>query len=197
MAPTDRARVPPGQTSTRSFPVLHTGEVPRFDATTWDLRVGGLVERALRFTWDEFRALPRVLREADFHAASGWSRLRNRWEGVLLRDVLGRAGVRREAKFVRFADGDSYDTSVPIESALDDDVLLADTHDGRPLDPTHGGPLRVVVPKRYSFKSCKWVRAVECLATDRAGFWESRGVHPNADPWREERRAASAAAAPR
>jgi DMSO/TMAO reductase YedYZ molybdopterin-dependent catalytic subunit len=179
-------RLPPGQIATRSFPVLHVGEAPPFDPKVWDLRIQGLVERPLRFTWEEFRALPRAVRKSDLHCVAGWSRLDNHWEGIVLRDLLGRAGPRHEARFVRFTDGRLYDTTIPLDLG-DEDVILADMHDGRPLSSEHGGPLRAVVPGRYAWKSCKWLRTVELVAADKLGFWEVRGFRSGADPWKEER----------
>lgn len=178
-----RPRVPKGLTATRSFPVTHVGEIPVFDMNTWDLVVSGAVERAIRLSWTEFRELPRVVRECDFHCVMGFSRLDNRFEGVLLRDVLARAGIKPGARFVKFTDGALYDTSIPIEWALAEGCLLADTHDGRALAPEHGAPVRLVVPERFAWKSCKWVRSIELLEKDKPGFWEARGYSNDADPW--------------
>ena len=167
--------------------MLHIGAVPELDPEGWRLRVHGEVERELELTWPEVRALPQSRVEADMHCVTGWSKLRNRWDGVLVSDLCGRADVRSGARFVRFTDGAQFDTSVPLEVALRPDVLLAYAHEGEPLAPEHGGPLRAVVPSLYAWKSCKWVREVELLAAERLGFWEVRGYHNDADPWREER----------
>lgn len=184
---TDRPRVPPGLTPTRSFPVVHIDEIPVVDLKSWDLVVSGAVARPLRFTWKEFRELPRVARESDFHCITGFSRLDNRFEGVPLRDVLARAEISAGARFVKFNDGGNYDTTIPLEDALDDGCLLADMHDGRPLTPEHGAPVRVIVPRKFAWKSCKWVRSIELLEKDKAGFWESRGYPSEADPWAPRR----------
>jgi DMSO/TMAO reductase YedYZ molybdopterin-dependent catalytic subunit len=183
MLPNSPARVPPGLRATRSFPVVHVDEIPVFDPKTWDLRVGGLVERPLRLTWEAFQALPRVVRTGDFHCSAGFSRLDNRWEGVLLRDLLGRAGPRPSARFVRFGDDRLYDTTIPIEKALEDQTLLADTHDGRLLTPEHGAPLRAVVGGLFGWKSVKWVRTIELLESDKPGFWEKRGHPAHGNPF--------------
>jgi DMSO/TMAO reductase YedYZ molybdopterin-dependent catalytic subunit len=167
--------------------VLHVGEVPRFDPATWTLRVHGEVERPLVLGWEAFLALPQVDVQADFHCVTAWSVLDNRWTGVALAELALRVGVKPRARFARFADGGVYDTTVPLAVALDDDVLLAHARNGEPLAPEHGGPLRAIVPKRYAWKSCKWIREVEFLASERLGFWEVRGYHNGADPWREER----------
>lgn len=176
-------RVPKGLTPTRSFPVVHVDEIPVIDWKTWDLLICGAVEQTLRLTFTEFRALPRAAREIDIHCMLGFSRLGNRFEGVLLGDLLGRARPKPAARFVKFTDGRQYDTTIPIEAALADDCILADTHDGAPLPPEHGAPVRVVVPRRFAWKSCKWVRVIEVLEKDKLGFWESRGYSNEADPW--------------
>jgi DMSO/TMAO reductase YedYZ molybdopterin-dependent catalytic subunit len=181
-----RSRVPPGQGVTRGWPVLHVGDVPVFDPELWRLQVCGEVERTLELTWAEFTALPESTLQADFHCVTGWSKLENAWQGVRLAELAQRAGVRPAARFVRFADGRAYDTTVPLAIALEEG-LLARCHDGRALAPAHGGPLRAVVPRLYAWKSCKWLRAIEFLARERLGFWERRGYHNDADPWREER----------
>ena len=183
MIPNPHERVPPGLRATRSFPVIHVDEVPVFDPKTWDLRVGGLVERPLRLTWEDFQSLPRVVRTTDFHCVVGFSRLDNRWEGILLRDLLGRVGARASARFVRFGDDRLYDTTIPIELALEDHTLLADTHDGRLLSPGHGAPVRAIVGGLLAWKSVKWLRTIELLETDKVGFWEKRGLPAHGNPF--------------
>jgi DMSO/TMAO reductase YedYZ molybdopterin-dependent catalytic subunit len=181
-----RERVPPGQGVTRGFPVLHVGRVPEQDRVAWRVALGGAVERPLTVPLAELSGWPRVERRADFHCVTGWSRLDNRWEGVALAEVARRVRPRPEARFVRFADPQGFDTTVPLDLALAEG-LLADRHDGAPLAPEHGAPLRAVIPSLYGWKSCKWVCAVEFLARERLGFWERRGYHNEADPWREQR----------
>lgn len=183
---TERERVPPGQGVTRGFPVLHVGRVPGFDRDAWRLTVAGAVTRPLRLTWEAFGALPRMRVRADFHCVTGWSRLDNDWEGVALRDLADRAGLSPGVRFVRFADPQGFDTTVPLDLALREG-LLADRLDGAALAPEHGAPLRAVVPSLYGWKSCKWVQAVEFLEREQLGFWEVRGYHNDADPWREQR----------
>uniref|UniRef100_A0A832MKP8 Sulfite oxidase-like oxidoreductase n=1 Tax=Eiseniibacteriota bacterium TaxID=2212470 RepID=A0A832MKP8_UNCEI len=186
-SPRQEPRLPPGQVLTDKWPVLHYGSVPRVDLATWDFRVQGLVERTARWTWDEFQALPRVRVRSDIHCVTRWSRYDNLWSGVPVRVVLNAAGARPEARFAVVHAEQGFTTNLPLSELLQDDVLLADTHDGEPLTPDHGWPLRLVVPRRYFWKSAKWVRAIELLAEDRPGFWEQNGYHNDADPWREER----------
>ncbi len=187
VSPRHEPRLPPGQILTEKWPVLHYGNVPRVDLTQWDFRLDGLVEQPIRWSWDEFRAQPRVQVQSDIHCVTRWSRYDNRWEGVAMRDVLRRAGLRPEARFAIIHAEQGFTTNLPIAELDQDDVLLADMHDGSPLTPDHGWPLRLVVPHRYFWKSAKWIRWIELVDRDRPGFWEQSGYHNEADPWREER----------
>jgi DMSO/TMAO reductase YedYZ molybdopterin-dependent catalytic subunit len=180
-------RVPPGQFLTDKFPVLTYGATPRFNPDKWDFRVMGLVEEPLRLSYNEFRALPRIKQVSDFHCVTTWSRLDNEWEGISVKELMERVRLKPEAKFVIVHCDGGYTTNLPLSEFLDDGVMLADRHDGRDLDPEHGFPLRLIVPKLYGWKSAKWVRAIEFSAEDRRGFWEVRGYHNHADPWTEER----------
>jgi DMSO/TMAO reductase YedYZ molybdopterin-dependent catalytic subunit len=181
-----RARVPPGQGVTKGWPLLHVGEVPATPKERWTLALRGEVERPCELAWGALLALPQTKVRRDFHCVTGWSTLDNDWEGVTLVTLAEHAGLRSEAAFVRFADPQGYDTTVPLALALAEG-LLAHRHAGAELAPEHGGPLRAVVPSLYAWKSCKWVVEVEFLARERLGFWEVRGYHNGADPWREER----------
>lgn len=180
-------RIPPGQYLTEKFPVLHYGSVPRVDLATWDLRVDGEVDRPLRLDWEQFRALPRASVTADIHCVTRWSKLDTHWEGVGIRTILDLAGVRPAASHVVAHAEQGYTANLPLEVLDDEDVLLADTYEGAPLEPEHGHPLRLIVPKRYFWKGPKWLRRLEFLSHDRPGFWERYGYHNEADPWREER----------
>jgi DMSO/TMAO reductase YedYZ molybdopterin-dependent catalytic subunit len=181
-----RERVPPGQGVTKGWPLLHVGEVPATPRERWTLRVHGEVERPVVLAWSELLALEQTRTTADFHCVTGWSTFDNAWEGVALATLARHAGLFARARFVRFADPQGYDTTVPLELALREG-LLAHRHGGADLAPEHGGPLRAVVPSLYAWKSCKWVCELEFLAAERLGFWEVRGYHNGADPWREER----------
>jgi DMSO/TMAO reductase YedYZ molybdopterin-dependent catalytic subunit len=180
-------RLPPGQYQTEKFPVLHYGTVPQIDLAHWDLRVWGEVEHPVRLTWEAFRTLPRRHLRADIHCVTRWSKLDTLWEGVPVREVLALARPTSRAAFVLAHAEQGYTANLPLPLLLEDDALLADTYDGRPLEPEHGWPLRLVVPRRYFWKSAKWLRGLEVLAEDRPGFWERYGYHNDADPWREER----------
>lgn len=177
-------RIPAGQSRTRKWPVLHYGYVPDIDLARWRFEVKGLVNAPLRFTWEEFQALPRVKVFSDFHCVTRWSRLGNIWEGVSVRELLQRAGVKPEAKYVIAEGYDSgWTTNLPLADFDVEDALLADTHDGLPIDADHGGPLRLVVPRLYAWKSAKWIRGIELIERDRAGYWEQAGYHMHGDPW--------------
>ena len=190
MTPSDHAaaaRVPPGQTLTNKWPVLTYGLTPRVDRRRWTFRCFGLVEREMTWTLDELSALPRVTITSDIHCVTRWSKLDNVWEGVHIREILKRVTPRPEARYVmQHADPD-YTTNIGLADLVDDDVLLALKHNGRDLEPDHGGPVRLVVPKLYFWKSAKWLRAFEFLDVNPPGFWEQNGYHMHADPWREER----------
>ncbi|HEY2526058.1 MAG TPA: sulfite oxidase-like oxidoreductase [Candidatus Binataceae bacterium] len=181
------ARVPPGQHLVEDFPVLSYGPTPRFNAQKWDFRVFGMVEEQLRFSYEEFRALPLARLRADFHCVTTWSRLDNLWEGVPVSGLMARVRLKPEARHVIVHCDGGYTTNLPLEEFVGEDVMLAWRHDGRDLDPDHGWPLRLVVPRLYGWKSAKWVRAIEFAFEDRRGFWEVRGYHNHADPWTQER----------
>ena len=183
----DPARVPPGQYLTDGFPVLTVGPDPDYDLSTWDFQVYGEVEDELQLSWDELLALPQKDVVTDIHCVTRWSKLDTAWRGVAVSDLLARARVKPEGKFVMAYSDGGYTTNLPLGAVLDDDVLLAHTFDGKPLEHEHGGPLRLLVPKRYFWKSAKFVRKLEVMSEDRMGFWELNGYHNDADPWKEQR----------
>ena len=183
----DPARVPPGQYLTERFPVLKVGPNPKYDLADWDLTVFGDVEREVRLTWEELLALPQRDVVTDIHCVTRWSKLDTGWRGVPVSAVLEMAGVKPSGTHVMAYSDGGYTTNMPLEVARDDDVLFAHTYDGKPLEPDHGAPLRLLVPKRYFWKSAKFLRKLEVMSEDRMGFWELNGYHNDADPWREER----------
>jgi DMSO/TMAO reductase YedYZ molybdopterin-dependent catalytic subunit len=187
LAPEVAERVPPGQFVTDKWPVLHYGPVPRFDPKKWDFRVFGNVEDQLRLTWDEFEKLPRETRTADMHCVTTWSKLDQVWEGVPFRFLVERARPRPDTGFVIAHCEYGFTANVPLDAVLDDRVMLATGANGKPLEPEHGYPLRLVVPKLYAWKSAKWLRGIEFSVVDRPGFWERNGYHNRGDPWLEER----------
>lgn len=186
-SPRQEPRLPPGQILTGKWPVLHHGQIPKVDLAAWDFRISGLVESPMRWTWDAYQELPRAQVRSDIHCVTRWSRYDNLWEGVSIREMFRSVTPGPEAKFVVIHADGGYTTNLPLSELLQDDVLLADRHDGRPLTPEHGWPVRLVVPRRYFWKSAKWVRGIELVERDRPGFWEVNGYHNEADPWKEER----------
>ncbi len=185
-------RLPPGQAASIKWPILHEGQPPRFDPATWDFKAGGLVENPLALSWAEMTALPRVEVMTDFHCVTKWSTFDNRWEGVAVREILARARPRPEARYA-MAVGHmnekryGYSTNMPLADLDRDDVLLAMRRNGEDIDAEHGGPMRLVVPHLYAWKSCKWIRGLIFMEEDKPGYWENLGYHMRGDPFAEER----------
>lgn len=180
-------KAPPGQFVTDKWPVMTFGGTPSIDLDTWRFDIFGLVDEEVSLSWEEFTSLPPITVDSEFHCVTQWSRLENTWEGVAFSEVLNLVQARPEAAYVMAHCYGGYTTNLALDALTDDDVLFAYKHDGAPLDAHHGGPLRLVVPKRYGWKSAKWVNGIELMARDKPGFWEQRGYHMEADPWREER----------
>lgn len=182
-----QGRLPPGQSLTLGWPVLHYGSVPRFDPATWDFRIFGQIERPVRLTWEEFLRLPMREVIADMHCVTRWSRFDVRWEGVPFSELVKLVRVKPEARFVMVHAEAGFTTNVPLEDLLRPTTLFVLRHDGEPLPSEHGHPVRLVVPHLYAWKSAKWVRGIEFRATDAPGFWEENGYHMYGDPLREQR----------
>ncbi len=180
-------RVPAGQTEVKNFPILDLGILPEVNKTNWQLRVYGLVENELNLDWDAFQALPQATDVSDFHCVTRWTRLDMDWVGVKAQQLLMLAAPLPTAKYVTLHGYDGYTTNLPLEALLDDDVMVAHSVLGYPLTTAHGGPVRMIVPKRYAWKGAKWLKAIELHEHDRRGFWEVRGYHNEADPFKEER----------
>ena len=191
-------RLPPGQSLTNKFPVLHYGPVPGFNPSTWDFRVWGEVEEERRWNWQEFQALPRARLKMDIHCVTRWSKFDTEWEGVSLRALVDQGLIqpRPTARFLLQHCEVGFTVNLPLEVALAETFLLATHYDGQPLTPEHGYPLRGVVghiPGKddlkavYFWKGGKWLRGLEFMANDRLGFWEQAGYHNEADIWKEQR----------
>lgn len=180
-------RVPAGQKQVSNFPVLDMGIKPWIGTSEWRLRVFGLVENELDLDWAAYKALRQITDISDFHCVTRWSQLDMDWQGVMARDVLALAMPLSNAKFVTLHGYDGYTTNLPLEALLDDDVLIAHSVLGQTLTKDHGGPVRMVVPKRYAWKGAKWLKAIELHEHDKRGFWEVRGYHNEADPFLEQR----------
>src|SRR5262245_56703216 len=181
-------RLPPNQVRTLKWPVLDASGPPEIDLSKWEFEVSGLVATPMKWTWKEFQSLPRVKVKSDFHCVTRWSRLDNEWEGVSAREIIQRVGVSEMTNYVLLhAYHQGWTTNMHLADFSAEAVLFSHTHDGHPLSLDHGGPLRLVVPRLYAWKSAKWVRGVEFLEHDQAGYWEELGYHMRGDPWTEER----------
>jgi DMSO/TMAO reductase YedYZ molybdopterin-dependent catalytic subunit len=182
-----KPKYPPGQYTTEKFPVLTYGVTPKISLSEWRLKIWGLVDENIAFTWEQFMKLPQTKLQADFHCVTTWSRYGDVWEGVLYKDLHTALKVREEARFVMQHAYGGYTTNLPLKWMLEEDVLFAHTFNGKPLEAEHGGPMRVFTPRRYAWKGAKWVSGLEFLKADRRGFWEQNGYSNTADPWNEER----------
>jgi DMSO/TMAO reductase YedYZ molybdopterin-dependent catalytic subunit len=180
-------RLPPGQSLTIKWPVLHLGGVPRFDPARWDFRVFGLAANPVKLSWEEFNRLPPMEVLADMHCVTRWSRFDNHWQGVAATEVMKLAKPLHAAKFVLIHAEQGYSANLPLEDLVRPTTLFALRHDGESLTGDHGFPVRLVVPHLYAWKSVKWVRGVELLEEEVPGFWEQNGYHIYGDPFREER----------
>jgi DMSO/TMAO reductase YedYZ molybdopterin-dependent catalytic subunit len=181
------SRLPPGQKEVKNWPVLDLGAQPDVKPDRWRLRVTGLVENPAVWTLPEFHALPQDEFLSDIHCVTSWSRYDNHWQGVSATSLLDIVRPTPDARHVIFHAYDGYTTNVTLEVFAAPDVLLAHSWERAPLTREHGGPVRVVIPQWYFWKSAKWVTRIEFSAQDRPGFWEVRGYHNEGDPWKEER----------
>jgi len=194
----EAGRLPPGQSLTEKFPVLHYGPIPSFNPATWDFRVWGEVEEPRTWSWDAFCALPRVRVTMDLHCVTRWSKFDTEWEGVSVRDLIaaGHLRLKPSARFVILHAEYGFTANLPLEIVLQDNFLLATHYAGKPLTPEHGYPLRAIIgvlPDRpdlkttYFWKGAKWLRGLEFSPVDQPGFWERAGYHNEADIWKEQR----------
>ena len=184
---TDNDRIPPGQYLERGFPVLSYGPTPKVDTAAWSLTIDGLVENEITLTWDEFLALPPTEKKTDIHCVTRWSKLDTVWQGVLLDELLARAGVKPEATHIVASCYGGYTTNLPLADITNGKAMIAHAFDSKPLPAEHGGPARLFVPHLYFWKSAKWVNRITLLDHDEPGFWEVNGYHNHGDPWTEER----------
>jgi DMSO/TMAO reductase YedYZ molybdopterin-dependent catalytic subunit len=186
--PADTARrLPPGQHLTDDFPVLSFGPTPEIATADWSFTVQVGAKPLVRWTWDEFQALPQTTWHGDIHCVTTWSKFDTTWRGVTIDDLLVAANAGAPTPFVLARSFDSYDTNVPLADLVNGQAMIATEFDGAPLAPEHGGPARLLVPHLYFWKSAKWVRGLTFTTRDEAGFWELRGYHMRGDPWREQR----------
>lgn len=180
-------RIPPGQVITQKFPVYDIGPRPVFNREKWRFTISGEVKEKKTITWDEFMILPKVEVIADFHCVTKWSKQNMLWEGVSTRTIYDLVEPNPDANYLMIHCMEGYTTNVPVEDFLKEDSLFAYNLNGRPLEPEHGFPLRLVIPQLYAWKSAKYVSGIEFMIEDEPGFWELRGYHMYGDPWREQR----------
>ncbi len=180
-------RLPPGQHLVTNWPVLDLGQQPLITASEWTLQIVGGVENPVKLDWDAFHRLPQSRKLSDIHCVTTWSRYDNRWQGVSTHDLLDLVMPRPDVNFVMLTSYDGYTTNLPLADFASEDGILATAWEGQPLTRDHGGPMRLVIPHLYFWKSAKWLRRIEFLIGDQAGFWEKNGYHMLGDPWREQR----------
>lgn len=181
-------RLPDGQHRTRKWPVLHAGAVPKIQPGEWQLTIDGLVDRPMTYSLTAFHQLPRRKVYSDFHCVTAWSRLGNLWEGVCVAQLLGELGVQQASRFAIIeAYDENWTTNLPLAELLHKDVLLADHHDGDPINNDHGGPVRLIVPRLFAWKSAKWIKRITLSSDNIPGYWEQLGYHNVGDPWQNQR----------
>jgi DMSO/TMAO reductase YedYZ molybdopterin-dependent catalytic subunit len=180
-------RLPPGQYLTERFPVLHVGDVPTYAPGDWNLTIFGLVDRTVTITLDDLKAMPSISPTFDIHCVTKWSKFDTTWTGVRVSDLLEQAGVQKKAKYVMEHAEFGYTTNIPLADITSDQAILAYAFEGADIEPVHGGPVRIVVPHLYFWKSAKWVRGLELRETDAPGFWERNGYSMYGDPFKEQR----------
>jgi DMSO/TMAO reductase YedYZ molybdopterin-dependent catalytic subunit len=180
-------RLPPGQHRTEDFPVLSLGPTPHVDLATWRFSINDGPRPLANWSWAELEALPRTRWQGDIHCVTTWSKFDTAWEGVSIDDLFAAAGITPPTPYLLAQSHDDYDTNVPVADLVGGRAMIATHYAGKPLEPEHGGPARLLVPHLYFWKSAKWVKALRFTARDEAGFWELRGYHMRGDPWREQR----------
>ncbi|NJM27478.1 MAG: sulfite oxidase-like oxidoreductase [Pseudanabaena sp. RU_4_16] len=182
----DKARIPPGQHLTNGFPVLTYGPTPAIDINTWQFRVWGLTKE-LTFTWADFMSMPQHEFTADFHCVTRWSKLDVQWKGIKVTDFMKQVELDPKALHVMQHCYGGYTTNLALDEFLREENFFAHTFAGEPLPADHGGPMRLVVPHLYAWKSAKWINGLEFSEREDLGFWERNGYHTRGEPWAEER----------
>jgi DMSO/TMAO reductase YedYZ molybdopterin-dependent catalytic subunit len=180
-------KLPPGQHEVKNWPVLDLGVHPEIPRDLWGLSIHGKVEKPMAYDWTSFMALPQVEDVSDFHCVTSWSRMDNKWGGVRFRDAIAPAGPKPEATHVYVKSYDGYTVNLPLSECMDDDVLLVHTWEGLPLMKEHGGPVRMITPRKWAWKGAKWIKEIHLLPKDMLGFWELRGYSNTAEPWFDDR----------
>ncbi|MFJ2529051.1 sulfite oxidase-like oxidoreductase [Pseudomonas helmanticensis] len=180
-------RLPPGQVLTERFPILHEGEIPKYDLANWSLRLSGTLAQPIELRYADLQALPQRKLRCDIHCVTRWSKFDTEWSGVHLQDLLQVLDIQPTSAFVMAHADPDYQTNLRLDDLLHPDSLLATHYAGQPLSAQHGWPLRLVVAGRYFWKSAKWLRGLEFVDQEQPGFWEQNGFHLHADPFAEQR----------
>jgi len=183
----EESRLPPGQHLVRNWPILDLGQTPNVAREVWRLDITGVVEFPTSWTWHDLISAPQTHKVSDIHCVTSWSRYDNNWDGVTTHDLMEAVQPKPEATHVLLTSNDGYTTNLSLEDFSSPEALLVHSWEGQPLPLDHGGPVRLVVPHLYFWKSAKWLRRIEFATADHPGFWEVRGYHNHGDPWREER----------
>lgn len=182
-----KTRLPPGQHLAKKMAVYSIEQVPKFDGKHWALEITGEIENPMVISWEKFNTMEKTHLIVDFHCVTTWSLYNTVWEGVLFKRIAELVEPKPSAKYVLIKARSQYSTNLPLKDAIANDVILATKFNGQPIERKHGAPLRLVVPQKYAYKSCKWVAGIEFLEEEHLGYWELRGYSNSADPWKEER----------
>jgi DMSO/TMAO reductase YedYZ molybdopterin-dependent catalytic subunit len=180
-------RLPPGQSLTEGFPVLSAGPTPHIRPETWSFFLKDGIRPLMKWTWDEFNALPKTKVVRDIHCVTTWSKFDTGWEGVMIDDILAAAGIEPPTPYTLAHSFDGYTTNVPVADLTRGKAMVALLYEGKPIPPDHGGPARLLVPHLYFWKSAKWISGLQFTKKDEPGFWELRGYHIYGDPFKEQR----------
>ena len=183
----EESRLPPGQHLVKNWPILDLGQTPNVAREVWRLDITGVVEFPTSWTWHDLISAPQTHKVSDIHCVTSWSRYDNNWDGVTTHDLMEAVQPKPEATHVLLTSNDGYTTNLSLEDFSSPEALLVHSWESQPLPLDHGGPVRLVVPHLYFWKSAKWLRRIEFATADHPGFWEVRGYHNHGDPWREER----------
>lgn len=184
---TSNKTLPPGQYETHDFPVLSKGPTPMVDTNDWSLKVSGLVEQPLHWDWESFSKLPNMEVTKDIHCVTKWSKLDTKWTGVSLDVIMKLVNPKNSATHILAFSSDGYSTNLPRIDISEGKAWIATAYDGAEIPPEHGGPVRLLIPHLYFWKSAKWLDEIKFVDHDEPGFWETRGYHMYGDPWKEQR----------
>jgi DMSO/TMAO reductase YedYZ molybdopterin-dependent catalytic subunit len=182
-----KGKLPPGQKEAKKVPLRHIGAIPQVNTETWRLEVYGEVEKPKEFSFGDLKSMPSVVIVSDFHCVEGWSLLNNKWEGTPFKAIVEIVKPKATAKYATFECYDGYTTSLSLSELLKDDVILAYKLNDEPLPPERGGPVRLVAPQKYAYKSPMWLKRIKFTSMHELGYWEKRGYSDTADPWREDK----------